>query len=203
MLITANQPFGEWDKVFPDHAMTLAAIDRLVHHATIFEMNVESYRRRAALERKQTGRPDTGVQGQGAHAMLIVAPSDNQTTQNSCQRQSAATICPPSVVADFILIDAHSHPDRRATAALAVRRAQSGGDHRARLSRRTADCLPQSRAREERARKRDDLLAATERDLSRIVAHVRRRYAPLRGKAEIGLAIGAVIDRHKMGNTTS
>ena len=33
MLITANQPFGEWGKVFPDQAMTLAAIDRLVHHA--------------------------------------------------------------------------------------------------------------------------------------------------------------------------
>jgi DNA replication protein DnaC len=53
MLITANQPFGEWGKVFPDQAMTLAAIDRLVHHATILEMNVESYRRRAALERKR------------------------------------------------------------------------------------------------------------------------------------------------------
>ena len=35
--------------------MTLAAVDRLVHHATIFEMNVESYRRRAALERKRQG----------------------------------------------------------------------------------------------------------------------------------------------------
>jgi hypothetical protein len=33
--------------------MTLAADDRLVHHATIFEMNVESYRRRAALERNE------------------------------------------------------------------------------------------------------------------------------------------------------
>jgi IstB-like ATP binding protein len=43
MSITANQPFGEWGKVFPDQAMTLAAIDRLVHHATILEMNVESY----------------------------------------------------------------------------------------------------------------------------------------------------------------
>ncbi len=53
MLITANQPFGEWNKVFPDPAMTLAAIDRLVHHATIVEMNVESYRRRTALERKR------------------------------------------------------------------------------------------------------------------------------------------------------
>jgi len=53
LIITANQPFGEWGKVFPDQAMTVAVVDRLVHHATIFEMNVESYRRRAALERKR------------------------------------------------------------------------------------------------------------------------------------------------------
>ena len=58
MLVTANQPFGEWGKVFPDPAMTLAAVDRLVHHATIFEMNVESYRRREAVQRKRApGRP--------------------------------------------------------------------------------------------------------------------------------------------------
>jgi len=58
MLITANQPFGEWGKVFPDQAMTLAAVDRLVHHATILEMNVESYRRNTAMERKRgRGRP--------------------------------------------------------------------------------------------------------------------------------------------------
>lgn len=55
LLITANQPFGEWNKVFPDPAMTLAAVDRLVHHATIFELNVESYRRRVALQAKQKG----------------------------------------------------------------------------------------------------------------------------------------------------
>jgi DNA replication protein DnaC len=57
MLITANQPFGAWEKIFPDPAMTLAAVDRLVHHATIFEMNVESYRRREAVKRKGPGRP--------------------------------------------------------------------------------------------------------------------------------------------------
>jgi DNA replication protein DnaC len=58
LLITANQPFGEWGKIFPDPAMTVAVVDRLVHHATIFEMNVESYRRRTALERKRgPGRP--------------------------------------------------------------------------------------------------------------------------------------------------
>jgi hypothetical protein len=35
--------------------MTLAAVDRLVHHSTIFEINVDSYRRRDALERKHKG----------------------------------------------------------------------------------------------------------------------------------------------------
>lgn len=50
----------------------------------------------------------------------------------------------------------------------------------------------------ERARKRDELLAATERDLARIVAAIRRRHDPLRGEAAIGLAVGAVADRHRM-----
>lgn len=58
MMVTANQPFGEWGKIFPDPAMTLAAVDRLVHHAVIFEMNVESFRRRTAEEKKRgRGRP--------------------------------------------------------------------------------------------------------------------------------------------------
>ena len=60
MLVTANQPFGDWGKIFPDPAMTLAAVDRLVHHATIFELNVDSYRRRTAMEKKRgPGRPAT------------------------------------------------------------------------------------------------------------------------------------------------
>ncbi len=49
LAITANQPFSGWDQVFPEVAMTLAAVDRLVQHSTIFELNVESYRRRAAM----------------------------------------------------------------------------------------------------------------------------------------------------------
>jgi DNA replication protein DnaC len=49
LALTANQPFSGWDQVFPEAAMTLAAVDRLVHHSTIFELNVESYRRRAAM----------------------------------------------------------------------------------------------------------------------------------------------------------
>ena len=52
MMITANQPFGAWDQVFPDPAMTIAAVDRLVHHAIILEMNTESYRRKTAQKRE-------------------------------------------------------------------------------------------------------------------------------------------------------
>jgi transposase len=50
----------------------------------------------------------------------------------------------------------------------------------------------------ERGRKRAELLAATERELERIARMVRRKHAPLRGKAEIGMAVGAVLDRHRM-----
>jgi hypothetical protein len=51
----------------------------------------------------------------------------------------------------------------------------------------------------ERARKRDDLLAATEKDLARIQARVQRARQPLRGAAEIGKALGAVLSQRKVG----
>jgi len=50
----------------------------------------------------------------------------------------------------------------------------------------------------ERARKREDLLAATERDLAKIAASVARQRQPLRGAAEIGMAVGALLGKHKM-----
>jgi hypothetical protein len=49
-----------------------------------------------------------------------------------------------------------------------------------------------------RAHKGQELLDATERDLTRIQADVARKRNPLRGVTEIGLAVGAVIDKHKM-----
>ncbi|MFP3646190.1 IS21-like element helper ATPase IstB [Paraburkholderia sp. SIMBA_054] len=56
LLITANAAFSGWNDVFPDPSMTVAAIDRLVHHSTIFELNVESYRRRSADDNKRARR---------------------------------------------------------------------------------------------------------------------------------------------------
>ena len=50
----------------------------------------------------------------------------------------------------------------------------------------------------ERARKREDLLVATERNLAKIAAAVARKTQPLHGAAEIGVAVGAVLGRHKM-----
>jgi len=50
----------------------------------------------------------------------------------------------------------------------------------------------------ERARKREDLLAATERDLATVKARVDRSRAPLHGQDAIGLAVGAVVNQHKM-----
>jgi hypothetical protein len=55
-------------KVFPDQAMTLTAIDRLVHHATILGMNVESYRRRAALNCKPDASTSTTPAATGTDA---------------------------------------------------------------------------------------------------------------------------------------
>jgi hypothetical protein len=51
---------------------------------------------------------------------------------------------------------------------------------------------------EERARKRNELLDATEKKLAEVVARVRRAKKPLRGKDKIALAVGAVIDHYKM-----
>ena len=71
LLVIANEPFSAWGRIFGGDAMTLAAVDRLVHRSHIFELNVESYRRRAAIaarqaaarepaDENQEGRPESG-----------------------------------------------------------------------------------------------------------------------------------------------
>jgi transposase len=52
---------------------------------------------------------------------------------------------------------------------------------------------------EERARKRPELLAATEKQLEKIAAATKRRKSPLRGKQNIGLRAGKILNRYKMG----
>ena len=67
ILITANQPFSGWNNVFPDPGMTVAAIDRLVHHSTIFELNkVESYRGKQAARQQKIQRDNDKRQRQSS-----------------------------------------------------------------------------------------------------------------------------------------
>ena len=54
LLITANHTFSDWDTIFADATMTVAAIDRLVHHATIIEIETQSFRQKTALARSNS-----------------------------------------------------------------------------------------------------------------------------------------------------
>ena len=49
LIITSNQPFSQWDQIFPDTLMTVAAVDRIIHHAHIIEIEGESYRKKQQL----------------------------------------------------------------------------------------------------------------------------------------------------------
>ncbi|MGH9379987.1 MAG: IS1634 family transposase [Thermoanaerobaculia bacterium] len=51
---------------------------------------------------------------------------------------------------------------------------------------------------DERARKRDELLAATEKELAKIAAATTREHRPLRGAARIGVRVGRVVNRYKV-----
>ena len=52
VMITSNLPFSKWEQIFKDPMVTAAAIDRLVHHSVIIELNIESYRMEAAQKNK-------------------------------------------------------------------------------------------------------------------------------------------------------
>lgn len=53
IMLTSNLPFSKWETIFKDPMVTAAAIDRLVHHSTILELNISSYRTQQAKTRKE------------------------------------------------------------------------------------------------------------------------------------------------------
>ncbi len=63
VMITSNLPFSKWEQIFKDPMVTAAAIDRLVHHSVILELNIESYRMEAAKKKKskKTDGPAKGT----------------------------------------------------------------------------------------------------------------------------------------------
>jgi DNA replication protein DnaC len=52
LMITSNLPFSKWEQIFKDPMTTAAAIDRLVHHSVILELNIDSYRMEQAKKDK-------------------------------------------------------------------------------------------------------------------------------------------------------
>jgi DNA replication protein DnaC len=53
VLLTSNLPFSQWERIFQDPMTTAAAIDRLVHHSIILELNLPSYRQEESRKRKE------------------------------------------------------------------------------------------------------------------------------------------------------
>ena len=60
VMITSNLVFSQWDRIFKDAMTTAAAIDRLVHHATILELTGRSYRSDAATTRNRSSQSNSG-----------------------------------------------------------------------------------------------------------------------------------------------
>ena len=54
VMITSNLPFSQWERIFKDPMTTAAAIDRLVHHSVILELNLNSYRLESSKEQNNT-----------------------------------------------------------------------------------------------------------------------------------------------------
>ena len=59
VMITSNLPFSKWEAIFKDPMTTAAAIDRLVHHSVILELNLPSYRMEQAKKRKSPSRDES------------------------------------------------------------------------------------------------------------------------------------------------
>ena len=53
-MITSNLPFSKWEQIFKDPMTTVAAIDRLIHHSVVLELNVPSYRLEASKKKNRT-----------------------------------------------------------------------------------------------------------------------------------------------------
>jgi len=58
VMITSNLPFSKWEAIFKDPMTTAAAIDRLVHHSVILELNIPSYRMEQARKAKPSVSPE-------------------------------------------------------------------------------------------------------------------------------------------------
>jgi len=88
VLPTSNLPFSKWEGIFKDPMTTAAAIDRLVHHSIIIELNIPSYR----LEHAKTNTQSLGADGKD------VASDSNELSSGFGLRPSPPARSPESPV---------------------------------------------------------------------------------------------------------
>jgi DNA replication protein DnaC len=91
VLLTSNLPFSKWEGIFKDPMTTAAAIDRLVHHSIIIELNIPSYR----LEHAKTNIQSLGADGKDVPA---AAPDSGEPPSGSGLRPSPPASSPESPV---------------------------------------------------------------------------------------------------------
>lgn len=89
VLLTSNLPFSKWEGIFKDPMTTAAAIDRLVHHSIILELNTPSYR----LEHAKTNIQSLGAEGKDA-----AAPDSGELPSGSGLRPPPPASSPESQV---------------------------------------------------------------------------------------------------------
>ena len=85
LVITSNLVFSEWDRIFKNPMTTAAAVDRLVHHATILEIDRDSIRAEEARRRKDPKRTTTPASS---------TDDNRQTTTSSADGNDA--VAPPT-----------------------------------------------------------------------------------------------------------
>jgi len=91
VLLTSNLPFSKWEGIFKDPMTTAAAIDRLVHHSIIIELNIPSYR----LEHAKTNLQSLGADGKDT---AVAAPDSGEPSSGSGLRPSPPASSPESPV---------------------------------------------------------------------------------------------------------
>lgn len=77
VLVTSNLPFSQWERIFKDPMTTLAAIDRIVHHSVILELNLSSYR----LQESQKKQGTAAKKQKSKKQKPSEKPSDDQQKQ--------------------------------------------------------------------------------------------------------------------------
>ena len=91
VIITSNLVFSEWDRIFKDPMTTAAAIDRLVHHATILELTGSSYRSEAAQRRNATTTPTQRPEDIEESSETSTASSAEKTARAPQRKEKVTT----------------------------------------------------------------------------------------------------------------